>query len=325
MSADEITEKLFPLLDPSAFVGGLYSPGDGCIDPALLCTSLVKDATAHGGQIFENCPVKDFVLKDSLLGFNKIDAVVTSNGIIKTNVVINATGVWAGDVSRKCGLNLPIIPMKHSFIISESIEGLKGLPNVRDHDHSIVFRIQGSTICLGGYEHNPILLDSVPEDFQFQLFDLDWDTFDEHVQGAENLCPAFGRAGIKTTICGPESFTPDHKPLMGPDPCLDGLFHISGFNSAGIMYGGGCAEQLTHWILNGKPEIHMYNYDVRRFSPKQTANHSWAVERSQEAYATNYHTVFLHAQPLAARNLIQDPLHEVMVVFNLKLFEDAQH
>lgn len=311
LTADEICHQLFPLLDPDAFIGGLWSPGDGCVDPAMLCTSLTKNAQKMGGQIYENCPVTDLLVEDDLYHTRKVTGVKTPFGDIKAKLIVNATGVWARDLIKKYGSHLPVIPMKHSFIVSETILGLKGLPNVRDHDESICFRIQGSTICLGGYENNPILLDSVPNDFEFQLFDLDWSTFEDHVNGASQLCPAFGRAGIKSTVCGPESFTPDHKPLMGPDPYLDGLFHICGFNSAGIMYGGGCANQLVHWMIHGKPELHMYNYDVRRFTDKQRGNSEWAVQRSHEAYATNYHTVFLHAQPMGARNFHKDPLHDV--------------
>lgn len=129
--------------------------------------------------------------------------------------MINATGVWGSELLKPHDLALPLIPMKHSYVVSETIEGLhQMMPNVRDHDNSIVFRIQGRAFNLGGYERNPILLDAVPKDFQFQLYDLDFSTFDEHVEGAMRLIPAFKDVGIKSTICGPESFTPDHRPLM---------------------------------------------------------------------------------------------------------------
>lgn len=113
------------------------------------------------------------------------------------------------------GVTLPLIPMKHSYVVSEAIDGLhQMMPNVRDHDYSIVFRIQGKAFNLGGYEKNPILLEKIPSDFQFSLYDLDYSTFDEHIEGAIKLIPAFENAGIKSTVCGPESFTPDHRPLM---------------------------------------------------------------------------------------------------------------
>lgn len=136
-------------------------------------------------------------------------------GSIKSNLVINATGVWGSELLKPLGIALPLIAFKHSYVVSEAIPGLHQMtPNIRDHDNSIVFRIQGKAFNLGGYEKNPILLESVPSDFQFSLYDLDYSTFDEHIEGAMELIPAFKDVGIKSTICGPESFTPDHRPLI---------------------------------------------------------------------------------------------------------------
>lgn len=311
LTAEETQQTIFPLLDPKSFLGALHSPGDGVVDPAMLCTALTRSATKNGAIVIENCDVLDIETGQNVLGKKNVQGVRTEHGTIKTNLVVNATGVWGRDLVAKHGVHIPLIPMRHAYIVSEPIAGIQGMPNVRDHDASIYFRIQGSSICMGGYETNPILLDSIPKDFHFGLYDLDWSTFESHVKGAEDLCPAFGKAGVKSTVCGPESFTPDHKPLMGPDPRMDGLFHNCGFNSAGMMFGGGCGEQLVHWIVHGRPEFNMFSFDIRRFLPKMMENVKWATERSHEAYAKNYSQVFLHDQPLAGRNQIKDPLHEV--------------
>jgi len=107
---------------------------------------------------------------------------------------------------------------------------------------------------------------------------------------------------------------------QGPDPHLSGLFHSCGFNSAGMMLGAGCAKQLASWIIHDRPDLHMFAYDVRRFTPKQKKAYEWAVERSHESYAKNYSIVFPNDQPLAGRNFIQDPFHKV----NLRPFK-SQH
>lgn len=143
----------------------------------------------------------------------------------------------------------------------------------------------------------------------------------DYIKGAVELCPEFGRAGIKSTVCGPESFTPDHKPLMGPDPRLQGLFHSCGFNSAGMMLGGGCAEQLAEWVINGRPSLHMFNYDIARYTEKQRTDRVWATERSHESYAKNYSIVFPNDQPLAGRNFTQDPLHAEMLKYGAVMEE----
>lgn len=313
MTSHEAQRSVFPLLDPNSFVGALHSPGDGTVDPAMLCSALTRAASRNGATVIEDCDVQDIETGHTLLGQRCVTGVRTQLGTIKTKMIVNATGVWGRDLIAKHGIHIPLIPMRHAYIVTEPIDGIKGMPNVRDHDASTYFRIQGSSICMGGYETNPILLDRVPTDFHFGLYELDWSTFDNHVKGSTDLCPAFGRAGIKSTVCGPESFTPDHKPLMGPDPRMDGLFHSCGYNSAGMMFGGGCGEQLVHWMVHGRPEFNMFSFDIRRFLPKQLENVEWATQRSHEAYAKNYSQVFLHDQPLAGRNLIQDPLHDVSV------------
>ncbi|KAI8039931.1 hypothetical protein M5D96_007356 [Drosophila gunungcola] len=293
----EETQKLFPLLDPTAFVGALYSPGDGVMDPAMLCAALKKAATNLGAQVIEQCGVDDLLLEQTA----------------RAEKVVNATGVWGRDLVAKHGSHLPLVPMKHAYIVSESIPGVRGLPNIRDHDYSTYFRIQGDAICMGGYEPNPILLEPVPKDFHFGLYELDWSVFEAHVEGAQKLCPSYAKYGVKSTVCGPESFTPDHKPLMGPDPVLDGLYHNCGFNSAGMMFGGGCGEQTALWVIQGQPELPMFGFDLRRFTQEQGKAIQWIREKSHESYVKNYSMVFKYDQPLAGRDFQKDPLHDEMM------------
>lgn len=321
LTPDE-AQKLFPALDTAAFTGALYSPADGLVDPAMMCTALTRAATANGGIIVEDCLASKIVTGENLLGIKDVRGVETNKGTIRTNTVVNATGVWGKDLIEPLGVHLPLIPMKHAYVISETMENIHQMvPNIRDHDYSIYLRIQGKSICMGGYENNPVLLDKIPSDFHFGLYDLDYSIFDTHIQGAVKLCPDFGKTGIKSTVCGPESFTPDHKPLMGPDPVVNGLFHNVGFNSAGMMLGAGCAEQLALWILHDRPDLHMFAYDVRRFSPKQRKALNWATERSHEAYAKNYSIVFPHDEPLAGRNFTVDPFHKQMIQYGAVMEE----
>lgn len=324
LTADE-TLKLLPFLNRDAFVATLYSPGDGIIDPTMLCTALTKLAIeTSNAQVIENCPVQSILTERNERGVPKIVGLETAIGTIKTNCVVNATGAWGKDLIEPLGITLPLVPMKHSYVVSESINGIQGTPNLRDHDASIAIRIQGSSMYLGGYEKNPIILEKVDRDFSFSLYDLDWCTFDCHVDEAVKLCPAFGETGIKCTICGPETFTPDHKPIMGPDPRLIGLFHNCGYNSAGMMFGGGCGEQLAEWIIHGRPELYMFNFDIRRFTPKQMADKTYINERCHEAYAENYSLVFANAQSLAGRNFQKSPLHDEMILNGGAVMEEKQ-
>ncbi|MCL4145472.1 UNVERIFIED_CONTAM: hypothetical protein GTU68_024230 [Idotea baltica] len=133
------------------------------------------------------------------------------------------------------------------------------------------------------------------------------------MEGAINRVPDLERTGIKSTVCGPESFTPDHKPLMGEDPNVEGFFHCCGFNSAGMMFGGGCGNQMAHWVTKGRPELDMFSFDIRRFNPTTTRDKTWVVPRCHEAYAKNYSIPYPHDEPLAGRGRIKDPLHDILV------------
>ncbi|XP_072604326.1 sarcosine dehydrogenase, mitochondrial isoform X6 [Vulpes vulpes] len=213
--------------------------------------------------------------------------------------------IWCSDVSPQCGLRDSLHHSLHS-------QGMN-MPNVRDHDASVYLRLQGDALSVGGYEANPIFWEEVSDKFAFGLFDLDWDVFTQHIEGAINRVPVLEKTGVKSTVCGPESFTPDHKPLMGEAPELRGFYLGCGFNSAGMMLGGGCGQELAHWIIQGRPEKDMYSYDIRRFHHLLTDHRRWIRERSHESYAKNYSVVFPHDEPLAGRNMRTDPLHEELL------------
>lgn len=126
LSADE-TIKMFPLLSRDTIIGALYSPGDGMIDPSMLCNALIKLSKETGcANVIENCAVEQIVTTSNNRGNCVISGVQTSNGLIKTKCVVNATGVWGSELLKPYGISLPIIPMKHSFIITDSIDGMKG-------------------------------------------------------------------------------------------------------------------------------------------------------------------------------------------------------
>ncbi|XP_060812640.1 sarcosine dehydrogenase, mitochondrial [Bombus pascuorum] len=306
-------KELFPLLNEDTIQGAFYSSEDGAIDPTMLINALTKSAKSNGCQIIEDCPVTKILTKETIENNKKVYAVETPYGVIKTDVVLNAAGAWSKSVANMINMNIPLTPIKHAYIVTEPIKGLQNLPNIKDPDTSVYYRIQGSSIAIGGYEQNPIVLSSAPEHFSFCLYELDWNVFNAHLESMIQLIPKLSTVGIRTTICGPESFTPDHRPIMGEDPNCSGFFYSCGYNSAGMMLGGGCGEQIAHWIINGRPDKYMFNYDIRRFLPEQRNNKVWIHERCHEAYAKNYSIIFPHDEPLSGRNLKVDPFHSLLV------------
>ncbi|XP_028826887.1 sarcosine dehydrogenase, mitochondrial isoform X2 [Denticeps clupeoides] len=306
------TKDLYPLMNVDDLYGTLYVPKDGTMDPAGTCTTLSRAASARGATVIENCPVTGIQVKEDHLGVRRVKAVDTDFGTIETPCVVNCAGVWATKLGQMAGVNVPLIAMHHAYVVTERIEGIQNMPNVRDHDASVYLRLQGDALSVGGYEQNPVFWEEVSDKFAFSLFDLDWDVFMQHIEGAVNRVPALERTGIKSTVCGPESFTADHKPLMGEAPEVRGFFLGCGFNSAGMMLGGGCGRELAHWIIYGRPEKDMYGYDIRRFHHSLTNNNRWIRERSHESYAKNYSVVFPFDEPLASRNMRLDPFHKVL-------------
>uniref|UniRef100_A0A803T4C4 L-amino-acid oxidase n=1 Tax=Anolis carolinensis TaxID=28377 RepID=A0A803T4C4_ANOCA len=302
------TKDLYPLMNVDDLYGTLYVPKDGTMDPAGTCTTLTRAASALGALVIENCPVTGIEVKTDDLGVRRVAAVVTNAGTIETPCVVNCAG-------KHCaGVNVPLVAMHHAYVVTERIEGIQNMPNVRDHDASVYLRLQGDALSVGGYESNPIFWEEVSGDkFAFGLFDLDWDVFMQHIEGAINRVPVLEKTGIKSTVCGPESFTADHKPLMGEAPEVRGFFLGCGFNSAGMMLGGGCGKELAYWIIHGRPEKDMYSYDIRRFHHNLTGNNRWIRERSHESYAKNYSIVFPYDEPLAGRNVRKDPLYEELL------------
>lgn len=306
-------KSLFPLLDENTFQGAVYCSEDGGVDPTMLINALIKSAKNNGCQVIEDCPVIGILTKETAQRKQKVYGVETPYGIIKADIVLNASGAWSKNVANMVKMDIPLTPIKHAYIVTEPIQEIQSLPNVRDPDISLYFRMQGSSMAIGGYEQNPIVLDSAPQDFSFSLYELDWNTFNTHLESMIHLVPKLSTTGIKTEICGPESFTPDHRPIMGEDPRCSGLFYSCGYNSAGMMLGGGCGEQIARWIINGRPDKHMFNYDIRRYIPEQRNNSVWTNARSYEAYGKNYNIVFPHDEPLCGRNLKIDPFHDLLV------------
>ena len=191
--------------------------------------------------------------------------------------------------------------MEHSYVITEAIEGVHHdkTPNIRDHDLSLAFRVSGNSFCIGGYEPHPQLISEKVDGLgPFSLFELNWDKFGINMENSIKLMPVLSKTGIKSIICGPESFTPDHRPLLGEDMSVRGFFHCTGFNSFGINLSGGVGQQMAKWIASGAPDFDLSAYDIKRFNKHLINNKVWSEMRCTEAYARNYGIIYQRDEPL---------------------------
>ena len=305
---------IHPIVDATTTLGGLYSPTDGTVDPTALTNAFRKEIRKLNGDIYTKEKVVDIIHHAEVSNgqpIKRVTGVITNKKIINASCVVNATGSWSNHIMGMVGESVPLRTIKHAYVTTETIDGMKGtFPNVRDLDLCIYLRTQGTAMSVGGYEEHPDFWKPAP-DFHFGLFDLDFDTFEENYTNAIHRCPQLGDVGLQSTVCGPESFTPDHKPLVGFHPGVRGLFQACGLNSMGILLSGGIGEQCSNWITTGVPTLDMFSMDVTRFHAAER-KHDGINAMTAEAYHKTYATHYKHDEPTTGRGKRTSPLYEAL-------------
>ena len=313
-------KAMFPLLETSDLVGASWLPTDGQASPSDITQSLAKGARMHGAKIMEGVRVTGFGMKDG-----RITSVKTSHGEITCDKVVNCGGQWARQIGAMAGINVPLQPVKHQYIITEKIPGLAAdAPTIRDPDRRTYFKEEVGGLVMGGYEPNPQAwtLGDVPDDWEFRLFDDDYDHFGQHLEQAIARIPALENAGVKQMINGPESFTPDGNFILGAAPQCSNMFVGAGFNAFGIASGGGAGWVLAEWVVRGEAPLDLWVVDIRRFSGLHE-DRQWVCDRTLEAYGKHYTIGYPHEEYLSGRPSIVSPLYERLkqhrAVFGSKL------
>lgn len=319
LSPQEAKSK-FPLMETSDLVGASWLPTDGQASPSDITQSLAKGARMHGAKIFENVRVTGFDMTDG-----RITAVKTNKGDIACEKVVNCAGQWARQIGVMAGINVPLQPVKHQYVITEKIEGLSSdAPTIRDPDRRTYYKEEVGGLSFGGYEPNPQgwTMGDVPNDFEFQLFDDDYDHFEQHMMQAIERVPALNNVGVKQMINGPESFTPDGNFILGPAPECVNMFVGAGFNAFGIASGGGAGWVLAQWVIDGEAPLDLWVVDIRRFS-EMHKDRQWVNDRTLEAYGKHYAIGFPHVEYESGRPRIVSPLYQRLkthrAVFGSKL------
>jgi sarcosine dehydrogenase len=301
------TKKLWPLLDVSDLVGSTFLPTDGQASPSDITQALAKGARMHGAKIFEGVGVTGFEI-----AAGRVTAVHTTAGTVKCERVVNCGGQWARQIGAMAGVSVPLQPVKHQYVITEKLEGLaKDAPTIRDPDRRTYFKEEVGGLVFGGYEPNPISWDvaEVPNNFEFQLFDDDFDHFEQHMEQALARVPALGTTGIKQMINGPESFTPDGNFILGRAPELQNFYMGCGFNAFGIASGGGAGWVLADWVMKGEAPTDLWSVDIRRFSGLH-ADRQFTRDRTLEAYGKHYTIGFPHEEYQSGRPKLVSPLYD---------------
>ncbi len=313
-------KAMWPLMEVGDLVGASWLPTDGQASPSDITQSLAKGVRMHGAKVVENVRVTGFDMEEG-----RIRRVRTTLGDIACEKVVNCAGQWARQVGAMAGINVPLQPVKHQYIITEKVPGLStDAPTIRDPDRRTYFKEEVGGLVMGGYEPNPQpwTTGDVPDEWAFRLFDDDFDHFEQHMEQAIARVPALETVGVKQMINGPESFTPDGNFILGVAPECKNMFVGAGFNAFGIASGGGAGWVLAQWVVDGEAPLDLWVVDIRRFAGMHR-DRQWVLDRTLEAYGKHYTIGFPHEEYESGRPRVVSPLYERLkahgAVFGSKL------
>ena len=319
LSPKEILD-LCPILNVDDVIGGAYIPSDGQANPADLTQALVKGARSKGVRFYEGCNVESF-----RLGNGRVLGLDTNLGQIDCYTVVNCAGLWSRKVGHMADVEIPIVPMKHHYIVTGKVDGVEPtMPTVRDPDRLIYFKEDVGGLVFGGYELNPQKWDVAPppDDFHFTLLDFDVEHFEPLMQEGLSRVPGLENADIKQMICGPETFTPDGNFIIGKAPNVSNYYIGTGFNAFGIASAGGAGKALAEWVSNGHPSMDLGQVDIMRFG-KVHIDDDWISDRTVELCSKHYTMGWPHEEHKSTRptfkSVIYDDLRELNVSFGEKM------
>jgi len=303
----EEAERLFPLMNREHFVGALYDPIEGHVDPYGVTHAYAKAAQIGGAQVVRHTRVTD--LRPRADGSWD---VITDHGNVHAEHVVNAGGLWAREVGRMVGLELPILAMEHQYLITEDIPALRGQKeqlHCIDFEGEIYTRQERGGMLLGTYERAgvPWSPRETPWDFTQSLLPNDLERIAPSLEVGFEHFPALGEAGIRKVVNGPFTFAPDGNPLVGPVRGLRNFWVACGV-MAGFSQGGGVGLALSHWMVDGDPGADIWAMDVARYGDWATLAYTNAKVR--ENYSRRFRIRFPNEELSAARPLRTTPIYE---------------
>ena len=302
----------WPMANIEGLVGAIRHPQDGYIQPADLTQALARGARDRGAEIYRNTAVTAISRSDDGLWI-----VSTDKGDITCEHVVSATGNFARKTGEMVGLNIPVIPVEHQYIVTEAHPDIQarhrdGKPEMgvlRDSEGQWYMREEAGGLILGPYEKGaPVCyLDGPSDDSEYELFQEDLERLEPHIESAMNRVPAFGESGVKRVYNGAIAYTPDGNPIVGPAWDLPNFWLNEG-HSFGITAAGGAGWQLAEWIVEGEPTIDMLGVDPRRYGSYATK--SYLKVKNEEAYANVFVTHFPDEERTEARPLRTAPCYD---------------
>jgi len=307
-------KELFPLANVDDVLAGFYVKEDGRADPVGVTMGLAKGARQAGATLLENVPVTGFTTaRDGVL--RRVTGVVTPLGTIECDYVVNCAGMWARQLGELVNVNIPNQAAEHYYLITERIPELsKDWPVLEDPGSYVYFREEVGGLMVGLFEPvcAPWNVGRIPDDFSFGEIQPDWDRMGQYVEKAMRRVPRAETAGVKKFFCGPESFTPDLRPIVGEAPELRNYFVAAGLNSVGILTGGGMGKIVADWVMTGQPAVDVTWMDIARLHTYQN-NPEYRRTRTVESLGMVYKCHYPTYSYQTARGAKHSPIHDRLV------------
>lgn len=319
VSPGEIKERWSPI-NTDGIAGGFWFPNDGQVNPTDVTMALAKGAKAAGARIAENTKVIRILVE----GGRAVGAL-TDKGEVRANAVVICGGMWSRELAAQSGVSLPLHAAEHFYAVSEAIPDLpRNLPVLFLSDEETYYKEDAGKLLVGCFEKvaKPWGADGIPENFCFDSLPEDFDHFERILMQAIERVPLLANTGIQLFFNGPESFTPDHRYLLGETPEVRNLFCACGFNSVGILSSGGVGKALAAWIKNGHPPVELADVDVRRMVPFQS-NRRYLYDRTTETLGLNFDMHWPNRQYATARGVRRSPFHDRLLAAGACMTEAA--
>ena len=297
ISAQE-AQRLFPPMSTEGVLGAAFLPTDGYIDPSQLTFALAEGARRGGAEILTHTRVTAIPVERG-----RVQGVVTDKGTIEAEVVVNAGGMFAQELGALAGVNVPLVPMAHEYLVTKPSGLPTDMPTMRDPSLLVYFRPESGGLIMGGYERDPApwSLDGIPPDFNGKLLAEDWERFEPLLENAIRRVPDLEGMDVVRLINGPEAFTPDNEFILGPSD-VRGFWVAAGFCAHGLAGAGGMGKLVAEWIAEGVPSLDVWEMDSRRFGSAYRSR-AYTLARTTEVYSTYYDVKYPGHERQAGRPL----------------------
>ncbi len=302
--------ELNPAMNVDDVLGGLWADREGYLDTTGTVHAYAGSAKKHGAEVIEHTKVESL---EQVEGGWK---VTTDKGVITCEHVVNAAGLWAKQVGRMAGVELPVSPLEHHYLITDNIPQVaaldKELPMTVDPDGFTYMRQDQHGMLIGIYElqHQHWMMDGAPWDYGIELLQENFDRIENELAYSFDRYPSLNDVGIKTWVNGAFTFSPDGNPLVGPVPGKDGYW-VACAVMAGFLQGGGVGKSLAEWMIHGEPEADVYGMDVARYGDFAN-NKQYIKETTGQFYSRRFVMSYPNEQLPAGRNVKMAPAYEGM-------------